>query len=198
MRGKLLKPAVWFALTVPGLLMSANLVRGDAMAMGLLHPSGEMSVRLLVLALLPGPLAGLFGAGRFLRGWLGWRRNIGVAAFAYAMLHLGFYLIDIGALAPAIDELGIPSIWTGWLALLAMIPPAASSLDRAMIGLGRQTWKRLQRLVYGAAILTVAHWLLLEWHWQPVLLHAAPVILVWLALGLRRLKSGPDPQRTPA
>ena len=84
------------------------------------------------------------------------------------------------------------------LALLAMIPPAASSLDRAMIGLGRQTWKRLQRLVYGAAILTVAHWLLLEWHWQPVLLHAAPVILVWLALGLRRLKSGPDPQRTPA
>lgn len=197
MTRKLLKPLIWTALAVPGLLMSVDLLRGETLAMDLLHPSGEMSVRLLVLALLPGPLAGVIGPNRVLRGWLAWRRNIGVAAFAYAMLHLGFYLIDIGALSPAVDELGIPSIWTGWLALLAMIPPAASSFDRAMIKLGRRSWKSVQRLVYVAAVLTVAHWLLLDWHWQPPLVHAAPVIAVWCLLFLRRSRLGATMQRNP-
>lgn len=195
MRGSLLKPMVWLAMAVPGLLMAANLLRGDVLAMDLLQPSGEMSVRLLVLALLPGPLAGVFGPGRFLRGWLAWRRNIGVAAFGYAVLHLGFYLIDLGALPPAIDELGLPAIWTGWLALLLLIPPAATSLNRAMVRLGRRKWKAIQRLVHGAAILSLMHWLLLDWQWQSALLHAAPVAAAWLILTLRRLAQSNSIQR---
>lgn len=194
---KHLKSLFWISLAVPGLLMSVNFLRGDTLAMDMLHPSGEMSVRLLVLALLPGPLAGVIGPNRFLRGWLAWRRNIGVAAFAYAMLHMGFYLIDIGALSFAIDELSLPAIWTGWLALLAMIPPTVSSFDRAMITLGRRTWKSVQRLVYGAAILTFAHWLLLDWHWQPALIHAAPVIVAWGALVVRRYRAKTTLQRNP-
>lgn len=186
MTQKLLKPLVWLALAVPGLLMSANLLRGDALAMDLLHPSGEMSVRFLVLALLPGPLAGIFGPNRMLRGWLAWRRNIGVAACGYAALHMGFYLIDMGALAAVVDELGLPAIWTGWLALLAMLAPALVSFDRAMARLGRRAWKSVQRLAYVAAMFTVAHWLLLDWQWQPALFHAAPVVAAWLILALRR------------
>ena len=112
----------------------------------------------------------------------------GINGDSYAMLHMGFYLIDIGAMAPAIDEVGIPSIWTGWLALLAMILPAASSYGRAMIKLGRRSWKSIQRLIYLAGILTLAHWLLLDWHWQPALGHAAPVIAAWSALALRRYR----------
>lgn len=198
MRRVLLRPLVWLALAVPGLLMTANLLRGDVLALDLLHPSGEMAVRLLVLALLPGPLAGVFGPNRWLRGWLGWRRNIGVAAFGYALLHTGFYLIDVGALAPAMAELGLPAIWTGWLALLAMLAPAATSFDRAMVRLGRRTWKTLQRLAYGAAVLTIAHWLLLDWRWQGALLHAAPVLAVWLILALRRVRAGATLQGEPS
>lgn len=186
MTRKRLRYVVWFGLAVPGLLMTGNFLRGDVLAMDLLHPSGEMSVRLMVLALLPGPLAGIFGPTRFLRGWLAWRRNIGVAAFAYAMLHLGFYLIDMGALGPVLDEVLIPSIWTGWLALALMAGPAATSLDRAMVRLGRHSWKSIQRLVYAAGVFTLVHWVLLDWHWQPALVHAAPVIAVWITLGLRR------------
>ena len=189
MTRKRLRYLVWSGLAVPGLLMTANFLRGDVLAMDLLHPSGEMSVRLMVLALLPGPLAGLFGPTRFLRGWLAWRRNIGVAAFVYAMLHLGFYLIDMGALGPVLDEVLIPSIWTGWLALVMMAGPAATSFDRAMVGLGRHRWKSVQRLVYAASVFTVVHWVLLDWHWQPALVHAAPVMAVWIAFGLRRARS---------
>lgn len=195
MKRGLLKPAFLIALALPGLLMLADLTRGAVLAMDLLHPSGEMSARLLVLALLPGPLAGIFGTSRFLQGWLRIRRNLGVGAFCYALLHLVFYLIDSGELQPVIDELGLPSVWTGWLALLVMLPPAATSFDRAMRMLGRAKWKAWQRLAYAALALTLAHWLLLDWHWQPPLVHAAPVILAWLTLMLRRLAIGRQQER---
>lgn len=194
MTRKRIRHLVWLGLAVPGLLMSANLVRGDALAMDLLHPSGEMSVRLLVLALLPGPLAGVFGPKPFLRSWLAWRRNIGVAAFAYAMLHLGFYVIDMGALGPMIDEVGLPSIWTGWLALILMAVPGVTSFDRAMVRLGRHRWKSAQRLAYAAAVLTLVHWVLLDWQWQPALVHAAPVIIVWIMFALRRFSRAASTQ----
>jgi len=114
------------------------------------------------------------------------RRNFGVAAFAYALLHLGFYAADL-SLAAIIDEIGLPGIWTGWLALFFLLPPAAISTDRAVRRLGR-SWKTVQRLVYAALALVVAHWLLLAWEWLPILLHLAPLALAW-ALRLRRRRS---------
>ena len=79
---------LWLVLVLPAALMVGRFVSGQALAMDLYHPSGEMSVRLMVLALLPGPLADAFGPNRFLRAWLAIRRNLGVAAFGYAVLHL--------------------------------------------------------------------------------------------------------------
>jgi len=182
------KPVLWLLLALPGAMMLAGLMRGQALAMDLLHPSGELAVRLMILALLPGPLSEIFRGNRFLRGWLAIRRNLGLAAFAYALLHLVFYVMDMASAAGMLDELGIPSIWTGWLALALMIPPAAISFDAAMRALGRQ-WKRIQSLVYLALLVGMAHWLLLDWDWQPAAVHLAPLILVWSLRGLRRLKS---------
>jgi sulfoxide reductase heme-binding subunit YedZ len=187
----------WLLLSLPAIGMALGLARGRVPGMDLLPPSGETAARLLVLALLPGPLAGAFGAGRFLRGWLALRRNLGVAAFAYGLLHLLFYLADMGAVAPVLDELGLPSIWTGWLALVAMVPPAALSFDAALRRLGWRRWKAAQRLVYAAALLTLAHWLLLDWKWQPPLAHAAPLVIAWALLWLRRRRP-PGPERNPA
>jgi len=181
------RPLFWLVLTVPAVGMLLGLARGSVLPMDLLHPSGEMSVRLMVLALLPGPLADFFGHGRFLRVWLSARRNLGVAAFAYALLHLAIYCIDMGLLAAIIDELALPAIWTGWVALLLMIPPAAISFDSAMRSLGRR-WKRVQRFVYAAFALSLVHWLLLDWHWQPALIHLAPLIVAWLLRAMARRK----------
>ena len=170
---------LWLVLALPAALMVGRFVSGEALAMDLYHPSGEMSVRLMVLALLPGPLADAFGPNRFLRAWLAIRRNLGVAAFGYAVLHLAIYAFDMQQLSAMLAELPIPGIWTGWLALLAMAIPAAISFDAAMRRLGRR-WKTLQRLVYPAALLSLVHWLLLDWAWGPALIHLAPLVIAWL------------------
>lgn len=196
MTGRFTRPLLWLALALPAILMIGDLARGATLAMDLLHPSGELAVRLMIAALLAGPLAGVFGPNRFFRGWLAIRRNLGVAAFGYGLLHLAFYLADMGALAAILDELGLPAIWTGWLALALMVPPAAISFDAAMRSLGRRAWKRLQRLVYPALLLALAHWLLLDWDWQPAAVHLAPLILAWLLLIITRYRRR-NPERSP-
>jgi sulfoxide reductase heme-binding subunit YedZ len=77
-----------------------------------------------------------------------------------------------------IDEFVIPGIWTGWLAFALMLVPAAISFDAAMRRL-RRRWKLLQRLVYPAFLLALAHWLLLDWSWGPALVHLVPLLVAW-------------------
>ncbi len=172
---------LWLLLALPAALMLQGYVSGTALALDLERPSGEMAARLIVLALLPGPLIEVFGLTAFLRGWLNARRNLGVAAFLYSLLHLAFYYGDVGSLRAMLGEIGLSGIWTGWLALALLIPPAATSFDRALRRLG-MTWKRLQKLVYPAALFTLAHWLLLDFAWHEAALTAAPLVI---AYGLR-------------
>ena len=177
---------LWFVLAIPAALMVQRIASGEALAMDLYHPSGEMSVRLMILALLPGPLTDALGPNRFLRGWLAIRRNLGVAAFLYALLHLVFYVLDMQLLSAMVSELAIPGIWTGWLAFALLLVPAAISFDTAMRRLGRR-WKQLQRLVYPAFLLALIHWLLLDWAWGPALVHLAPLLMAWtLRMAMRR------------
>ena len=177
---------LWFVLAIPAALMVQRIASGEALAMDLYHPSGEMSVRLMILALLLGPLTDALGPNRFLRGWLAIRRNLGVAAFLYALLHLVFYVLDMQLVSAMVSELAIPGIWTGWLAFALLLVPAAISFDTAMRRLGRR-WKQLQRLVYPAFLLALIHWLLLDWAWGPALVHLAPLLMAWtLRMAMRR------------
>lgn len=172
------RAALWLALAAPAAWWGWQLASGAVSAFDLYHPTGEMSLRLMIAALLPGPLAAFFGSNRVLRGWLSIRRNLGVAGFAYAALHLAVYVIDMGALAAMLAEIGLPGIWTGWLALACLAVPAAISTDAAMRALGRR-WKLLQRLVYPALLLALLHWALLDRAWGPALVHLAPLGLAW-------------------
>lgn len=190
------KAILWLLLAIPAALMLRGLTSGDALPMDLLHPSGETSIRLMVLAMLPGPLIDALGPNRFLRGWLSIRRNLGVAAFAYALLHLAIYVIDMRSLAAMLSELGLPGIWTGWVALFLMIPPAAISFDLAMRRLGRN-WKRIQRLVYLALALALIHWWLLDRAWGPAAVHLLPLAIAWL-LRAWRFSTKNTRERTPA
>ena len=177
---------LWLVLAIPAALMIQRFASGEALAMDLYHPSGEMSVRLMILALLPGPLTDALGPNRFLRGWLAIRRNLGVAAFLYALLHLVFYVLDMQLVSAMVDELAIPGIWTGWLAFALLLVPAAISFNAAMRRLGRR-WKQIQRLVYPAFVLALIHWLLLDWAWGPALVHLAPLLVAWtLRMAMRR------------
>lgn len=184
----------WLVLALPGATMLHGWSSGAIETMDMLHPTGETSARLMIVAMLIGPLAGLIGP----RGWLLWllarRRALGVAAFAYAAAHLVFYAIDMGSFAAMLGELPIASIWTGWLALALMLPMALTSNQAAMKAL-RAAWKRVQQLAYPAALLTLLHWWWVHDGATAALVHFTPLALLWLSLALRKtFKSRPSPQ----
>lgn len=170
---------LWLVLAVPGALMLRDL-SGGTLPFKLYHPSGEMAVRLMLLALLVGPLADIFGRRKFLLLWLKIRRNLGVAAFFYGCLHLVFYFIDMQSLAAMLDELALPAIWTGWLSFALMLVAASISTDWAVRRLGRW-WPVVQKGVYPAYLLAILHWWLLAHGAVPAIIHLVPLILVWTA-----------------
>lgn len=181
-------------LALPGLVLLYGWSTGAILTMDMLHPTGETSARLMIAAMLIGPLAGLLGPRRWLLWLLARRRALGVAAFGYAAAHLAFYGIDMGSLRAVLGELPIASIWTGWLALALMLPMALTSNQAAMKRL-RAGWKRVQQLAYPAAVLTLLHWWLIHDGAIAALVHFAPLALLWLALALRQtFKSNPSPQ----
>lgn len=172
------KGVLWVLLTVPAAVMLVRYASApDASPGDLLGPTGEWSARLLIFALMLTPLDRLLPANRAVRWLIRHRRAFGVAAFLYATLHLIFYIIDMETVAAMAAEIGAPGIWTAWLALLCMAPPALASSDAAM-RLLRRNWKRVQRFAYPAAVLTLAHWLLVHDGTASALVHFAPLILL--------------------
>lgn len=180
MRSVINKWLIWLLLALPGAGMLSGYAAGRMDAMEMLHPTGEFAVRFMVLAMLIGPLADLFGP----RGWTRWllarRRWIGFAAFLYALAHLAFYVIDMGTLADILAEITELGIWTGWVAMALMAVPGLASTDTAMRAM-RRGWKAAQRLAYPAALFSALHWVFLEWHWVPVAVHFGPLVVLNIA-----------------
>lgn len=170
-------PLFWCILAIPAVLMLMGYAGGDVIAMDLLHPSGEMSARAMILAMMVGPLIEIAGRRKWLLWWLRRRRSLGVAAFLYALLHLYFYVVDMGTLDAMLAEIGALGIWTGWVALLLFVPLALTSNEAALRAL-RTGWKKLQRLVYPAAILTLVHWIFIHNNLGPALVHFAPLAIL--------------------
>lgn len=183
------KLAFWVVLAIPAAAMMWAFWTGAAAAADLLQASGEFSARLLIVAMMIAPLIAVIGP----RGWLRWllarRRSIGVAAFSYAVLHLGFYVVDMGVLADMIVEVAAPGIWTGWVAFALMIPLALTS-NTASVRVLRTSWKRLQRLVYPAALLTLVHWIFVHNNLVAALAHFAPLALLLI---IRLIRSPRQP-----
>lgn len=169
------KYAFWALLAIPAALMLHGYVNGETIAMDMLHPSGEWSARFMIIAMILSPLVGILGP----KPWLNWlvkrRRAMGVAAFIYAMLHLVFYIIDMGNLGDILAEFWALGIWTGWAAMLLFVPLALTSNDASVRAL-KASWKRLQRLVYPAAILVLVHWIFIHNNLGPALVHFIPLV----------------------
>lgn len=183
----------WLLLSLPAILLLLGWGQGRIDSMDMLHPTGEWSARLMIVAMLISPLQSVLRA----KEWLNWllmrRRAIGVAAFGYAVLHLVFYLIDMGNLDDILAEWLAPGIWTGWAALVLMVPLALTSNDRSMRWL-KAGWKRLQRLVYPAALLTLLHWIWVHNSYGAALAHFVPLGLLLLARFVKKPLSNMKPQ----
>jgi sulfoxide reductase heme-binding subunit YedZ len=172
------KLSLWGLLALPAAVIFFRLLAGEMLA-DQLAVTGEWSARLIIIALMLTPLVQLFPASKAVRWLIRHRRAFGVAGFAYALLHLIIYVIDMATIADMIMELSAPAIWTAWLAFLCLVPPAFASSDMAMRWLGRQ-WKTVQRLAYPAAIFTLIHWALVHDGLAEALLHFMPLFMLQL------------------
>lgn len=172
---------LWLVLCLPAIPMVGALSGDDPKAFhGLLHPTGEWAARFMIIGMMASGLMLLFRG----RSWPRWlvhhRRDIEVAAFLYASLHLLVYLIDRGTLERIVDQLSQVRIWTGWLAFLIIAPLAITSNNAAQRWM-HGGWKQLQRAAYPAAVLVLFHWAAMrDWgSWAPAMVHFGPLIALW-------------------
>jgi sulfoxide reductase heme-binding subunit YedZ len=125
------------------------------------------------------------------------RRMLGLWAFAYAAVHLGFYLwleLDLSLSALWAEALKKPFILFGMVGLLAMAPLAATSTRAAIKALGGRRWQALHRLVYLAGIAGAIHFILRVKGFQ-----LEPWVYAGLVVALLLLRLMPSRQRaTPA
>lgn len=154
---------VWLLLALPAAFQVVQVAELDAWTIESLRPvtasSGEYAAWLIVLVLCITPLSRLL-RGHWAIQWLRrHRRNLGVAAFGYSVLHTVFFFAARGweGVAASLHY----SIITGWVALIIMLPLAATSNDTMVRKLG-PSWKRLQRWAWIAGAFTFLHWVTLH------------------------------------
>ena len=147
----------------------------------LLDQSGEWAVRMLILTLAVSPLRILMKQLRFGPHWPAWllkrRRDLGLACFLYAALHLGVYLIRQSNLNVVLFDMKYIEYAMGWIGFATLLALAITSNDASVHWLGTW-WKPLQRVVYLCAIAVFLHWYLIRLDHRGLWLHLAPLLLL--------------------
>ena len=194
----------WAVLALPSIQLLLTLEeesrqqRGPSAAHEIVEFSGVLATFLMLITLSLSPLQSIFPKSRVIRWLLQRRRYIGVAAFSYSMVHVAFYFVDIGSLQEVLAEFAAPGILTGWVALFIFIPMAVTSNAVMTRVMGWRQWKMLQRGVYLAAVLVLAHWLIVDTEPGPLIFFGVLAVLecyrLWRNLAKRDSSEGaPDP-----
>lgn len=171
---------IWALLSLMAVPMLLMLISGETGPNGestaemLLHPTGETSARMMIIAMILTPMRMLFPGSGFWRWMMQRRRYFGVAAFGYAAFHTLLYVVDMGSLKAMLGEFWALGIWTGWFAFFIFVPLAITSNDWSLRKMG-PSWKTLQRWVYPAAVLTLLHWMFVHNDIGPALVHFVPL-----------------------
>ena len=153
---------LWDALSRPPDIIYFN---------GIVRSTGYWSVRFLFLALAITPL-------RWLTGWHGlvkFRRMLGLFGFFYGVVHTAAYVVFdrvfaldapvrerlLAATEQTLAAIGVdllrPFFAIGLVALLLIVPLAATSTAGMIRSLGGRRWQALHRLAYPAAVASVLH-----------------------------------------
>jgi sulfoxide reductase heme-binding subunit YedZ len=186
------------ASVAPGLILAVEASTGGLGVnplKHLLHVTGETALLMLLGALALSPLRRVGAAlSRLLRAQHGrretdwnWlirlRRQTGLFAFFYGTVHLAIYgALDLAWDPQALkdDLLEHPYIQWGLLALVIMLPLAATSTNAAVRWLG-PLWKRLHYFAHAAGVLALLHF------WMQTKVTAEPPWAEALAMSLLEL-----------
>jgi sulfoxide reductase heme-binding subunit YedZ len=154
-----LAPGIWIGGLFPLASILLRASQGWLSANPIAQVMNELGLAALVL--LVASLA--CTPARYLMGWT-WpariRRDLGLLAFLYAMLHFLTYLlldqvVDLGAIVA--DIVKRPFLTVGFAALVLLVPLALTSTKASIRRMGFVRWNRLHRLVYVAGALAVVH-----------------------------------------
>jgi sulfoxide reductase heme-binding subunit YedZ len=169
--GALFVPALWTAI-------SYDLDRLGARPLTeAIHQFGDWTIRLIFITLAIS-LARIVWRSPLL---LQVRRMVGVAAFAYAAVHLSLYILDQAFDIPLVILEIILRIYLtiGFAALLGLAVLATTSTDGWQRRLGARRWQALHRIVYVIGLLAVIHFCLQSKldEWEPTVMAG---IYLWL------------------
>jgi len=158
---RVLKPALYVGATLPlawvVFALFTGRVDGDEVKF-IQHVTGRTVLTSLFLTLAVTPIRRLARWNEIIRI----RRQIGLTAFCYAVLHFLTYIVFDQSLSPteiAKDVAKHPWVLVGFTSFLLLIPLAVTSTDGWVRRLGGRRWQRLHRLVYVAAVGGVLHFL---------------------------------------
>lgn len=182
LRSKLL---VWICLLLPGLWPAWPILRGNPTVLAdplkyLLHHFGFVACVLLAVVLAFTPLRTLFPRWGPALALNRHRRLVGVGAFAYALIHVGFQLLYTNGWPTFWPDIRKPFLLAGAATFLILLLLAATSFNRAVRWLGGRRWKRLHRLAYVAAALAAYH--------QAAARKLFPVQVLWIFVPLAALE----------
>ena len=178
------KGAVFLVSSIPFLLLSWGLLRGDLginPVETLQHTTGDWTLRFLVFTLAITPLRKTFKLPELIR----YRRMLGLFAFFYVVLHFLTYLgpdqsFNFSGMWDDVAKRKFVTV--GFAAFVLLIPLAATSTAGMIRRLGGKRWQALHRLVYICAILGVIHyyWLVKSDVRKPVFYGAlVGILLLW-------------------
>ena len=147
----------------------------------MLDAAGEWAVRFLIATLAVTPIRYLIrplpGSQRAAMWLLKRRRDLGLAAFLYGLVHLSIYVLRQWNIHVILYDLPFKEYLAGWVALVTMLVLALTSNDAAVHAMGLW-WKRLQRLSYVSAIAVYLHWLWIRHDHTAAFLHFMPLVLL--------------------
>ena len=149
--GLLLLPALWVLVRYPAGMLGARPLTTA------IHSTGFWAVMWIVASLMITPAKAIFGLPHIVV----LRRMIGNAAAAYAGLHLVLYCTDQNwQIVTIVSEIIKRFYLTiGFVSLLGLAALAFTSTDNAVRRMGTK-WKRLHKLVYAIATLSLVHFIL--------------------------------------
>jgi len=152
------RAAILLAVCAPGVATAVQYYAGYFPVRPIteiIHETGDWTIRLLMISLAVTPFRQSFRWARLVTV----RRMIGVAAFAYAVLHVLFYAADnMFDMVKVASEIVLRIYLTiGFAGLLILGALALTSTDGMVKRLGGKAWARLHLWVYLAGLLACVH-----------------------------------------